>query len=170
MHVLWNSKVVAAPSYNTGGHTDSAPGWRAGHIVVSAVASSSIVEFADATTPFSNYASMVGNVSLAGDAKLYVPTRATMAPTGKLVAIVRNVNGGSFSDPGLRVRLYGTWKSVSYAPASTQLIGSGTVVNGQVVLKVHFPASLAGHAVPAYATLSGAGFIPVTTHLTVKVS
>jgi hypothetical protein len=44
------------------------------------------------------------------------------------------------------------------------------VVNGQYVLHLDLPAILVGHTIPAYATLSGPGFIPVTDHLSIKIS
>jgi hypothetical protein len=170
MHVWWDHKLAAAPAFNITGHTNSNVGWSLQHLVVTATSASSTVEFADATTPPSGYASMVGQVSLAAEANLFLPTSATVAPTGKLVAIVRTATEQTLSDPSLVVKLYGTWKSVSYGPATTQLIASGAVVGGQVVLQFHLPASLAHTTIIASATLAGADFIPVTHDLTIKVS
>lgn len=170
MHVLWGSKVVAAPSYFTGGHNNSAPGWRAGHVVVTAASTASTLEFTDATNPPLAYYAMVGEVSLSGDATLYLPTTATVAPTGKILAVVRTATGQPLVDPALVVKLYGTYKETSYAPAATQLMASGTVRSGQVTLQLHLHAAMAAHAIPAYATLNGPGFTPVTDHLKIKVS
>jgi hypothetical protein len=168
MNVLWDSNVVAAPSYDVSGHTMTDPGWRLQHLVVTATSPSSVVEFTDASTPPSVYASMVGNVSLAGDAKLYLPTIATVAPTGKLVAIVRDANQEPLVDPSLVVKLYGTYTVSPSGAPTAHLLASGNVLSGQVVLGLHLPG--AAHTFPAYATLTGPGFIPDTVHLTIKVS
>jgi hypothetical protein len=165
MHVVWDKAVVAAPSYKSSALASANPVWHPQHAVVTATLARSTLEFAGA----SNFP-MVGEASLAADAALYLPRTATLAPTGKLAAVVRMPSGPPLTDRSLTVSLYGTWKTVSYAPASTQLIASGTVVNGQAVLKLHLPASLAHKTVPAYATLSGKGFVSVTDHLKIKVS
>jgi hypothetical protein len=165
MHVVWDKAVVAAPSYKSSALSSANPVWVPQHAVVTATSASSILEFAGA----SNFP-MVGEASVAADAALYLPPTATLAPTGKLVAVVRMPSGPALTDRSLTVSLYGTWKTVSYAPASTQLIASGTVLNGQAVLKLHLPASLAHKTIPAYATLSGKGFLSVTDHLKIKVS
>jgi hypothetical protein len=165
MHVVWDKSVVAAPSYQSSPSASANPAWAPQHAVVTATSALSTLEFAGAN----NFA-MVGEASLAADAGLYLPATASSAPTGEIVAVVRMPSGPALTDRSLTVSLYGTWKTVSYAPASTQLIASGTVLNGQVVLKVHLPASLAHKSVPAYATLAGPGFVSVTDHLKIKVS
>jgi hypothetical protein len=50
------------------------------------------------------------------------------------------------------------------------LIASGTVLNGQVTLRLHLPTSLIGKTVAGVAVLSGSEFIPVKHSLTIKVS
>jgi hypothetical protein len=170
MQVLWNGHVVDAPIYKFVSPSSENSVWKLQHVVVTAASASSTLEFADATSPVTGYFSMVGNVSLAGDAKLYVPPTATVAPTGTVLAIVRTATGSALVDPSLTVQLYGTYKETSYAPAVTQLMASGSVLNGQVVLKLHLLANLAGHTIPGYVTLTGPGFAPVTDHLTIKVS
>jgi hypothetical protein len=167
MHVVWGSKVVAAPTYKT---AEAAPGWKVEHVVVTAASTSSTVEFADATTPVTAYCSMVGNVSLAGDLNLYLPTVTTVAPTGQVLAIVRTATGNPVVDPSLTVKLYGTYTETSYAPPVTVLMAEGSVRSGQAVLKLHLHAAMAGHTIPAYATLTGPGFTPRTDHLKIKVS
>lgn len=170
LHVLWDASVVAAPTYNGSFHTSSAPGWKLQHQVVTATSASSTVEFADATNPPSENPSMVGEVSLSGDAKLYLPPTPTIAPTGKLLAVVRTATGAPLVDPSLVVNLYGTYTETQYAPPVTQLMASGPVLSGQVTLQLHLHAAMAAHTIPAYATLSGPGFTPVTDHLKIKVS
>jgi hypothetical protein len=113
---------------------------------------------------------MVGNVSLSGDAKLYLPTTPTVAPTGKVLAVVRTATGAPLVDPSLMVKLYGTYKETLYAPPATQLMAEGSVRDGQVTLQLHLHAAMAAHTIPAYATLTGPGFTPVTDHLKIKVS
>jgi hypothetical protein len=174
-HVLWDGKLVAAPSFKTSSIVTSNPVWHLLHVVVTATSSRSTVEFVDATAAVDlgsvGRPSMVAEASLAGDAGLYLPATATMPPTGgKLVAVVRMPSGTPVTDPSLSVKLYGTWKTVSYAPVTTQLIATGTVVGGQAVLKVHLPASLAHKVIPAYATLSGKGFLSATDKLKIAVS
>jgi hypothetical protein len=87
-----------------------------------------------------------------------------------VLAIVRTATGTPLTDPNLTVKMYGTWKETSYAPASTQLMASGTVANGQLTLHLHLRAAMTGHSIPAYVTMSGPQYIPVTEHLTIKVS
>jgi hypothetical protein len=162
--------LVAAPSLNAKDFTNADMHWTLRREVLTATSASSTLEFADATVPESGFAGIVANASLAGDAKLYLPASTNVARTGKVIAIVRTATGAPLDYPGLAVKLYGTWKETSYAPASTQLISTGTVVNGQYVLHLDLPAILVGHTIPAYATLSGPGFIPVTDHLSIKIS
>jgi hypothetical protein len=170
VHVLWGGALVAAPSLNAKDFTNADMHWTLRREVLTATSASSTLEFADATVPESGFAGIVANASLAGDAKLYLPASTNVARTGKVIAIVRTATGAPLDYPGLAVKLYGTWKETSYAPASTQLISTGTVVNGQYVLHLDLPAILVGHTIPAYATLSGPGFIPVTDHLSIKIS
>jgi hypothetical protein len=49
-------------------------------------------------------------------------------------------------------------------------MASGPVVNGQAVLQLKLSPSLKGQKISAYATLQGAGYIPVTRRLTIKVT
>ncbi len=170
LQVLWNSHVVDSPTYKAVTPPSETPAWKLQHLIVTAASSSSTLEFADATSPVTEYFSMVGDVSLSGDAKMYLPPTAKVAPTGTVLAIVRSATGGPLADPALTVQLYGTYKETSYAPAVNQLMAQGSVLNGQVILKLHLLANLAGKTIPAYATLTGPGFAPVTDHLTIKVS
>jgi hypothetical protein len=170
MQVLWDGHVVDAPIYKFISPASENPAWKQQHVVVTASSTSSTLEFADATNPVTEYFSMVGNVSLSGDAKLYLPPTAKVAPTGTVLAIVRTATGGALDDPSLTVQLYGTYKETSYAPAVNQLMAQGSVLNGQVILKLHLLANLAGKTIPAYANLTGPGFAPVTDHLTIKVT
>lgn len=170
MQVLWNGHVVDAPIYKMVTPSSENPAWKLQHLIVTAASSSSTLEFADATSPVTGYFAMVGNVSLSGDAKMYLPPTAKVTPTGTVLAIVRTATGGPLVDPALTVQLYGTYKETSYAPAVNQLMAQGPVLNGQVILKLHLLANLAGKTIPAYATLTGPGFAPVTDHLTIKVS
>jgi len=135
MQVLWDGHVVDAPIYKFVSPAGENPAWKLQHVVVTAASTSSTLEFADATSPVTEYFSMVGNVSLSGDAKLYLPPTATVAPTGTVLAIVRTATGGALDDPALTVQLYGTYKETSYAPAVNQLMAQGSVLNGQVILK-----------------------------------
>ena len=86
------------------------------------------------------------------------------------MAVVRTATGQPLVDPSLVVNLYGTYTETQYAPPVTQLMASGPVLNGQVTLQLHLHAAMAHHTIPAYATLSGPGFTPVTDHLKIKVS
>ena len=118
--VIWGAKVVAAPTFNAKANTDADMHWALRQEVLTATSSKTTLEFADATTDQTStgYASIIGNVSLAGDAKLYLPASITLAPTGTLIAVVHTATGYAFTAPGLTVQLYGTWKqkTLSYAP------------------------------------------------------
>jgi hypothetical protein len=170
MQVLWDNAVVAAPSFKA---SDKYTGlvWELQHVVVNATSARSSVEFADATAPqdlgANGRASMVAEVSLAGVGELYVPP--IVASTGKLVAVVRTPSGQPLNDPSLAVRLYGTWATAADATPTTHLVASGAVTDGQAVLQVHLPASLAHQTIAAFATLTGPGFLPVTAKLKIMV-
>jgi hypothetical protein len=170
MHVLWDGTVVAAPSFKVS-NTFTSPIWEPQHVTVTATAALSTVEFADATAPADlgrgARSSMVAEVSFAGVADLYLP--ATAPAAAKLVAVVRTPAGQPLIDPRLSVRLYGTWKTVESATASNQLIATAAVVGGQAVLQFHLPHSLAHQSVPAFATVSGPGFLPATAKLKILV-
>ena len=174
--VSWANKLVAAPSFNAKPNTDANMHWTLRHEVLTATSTRTTLEFDDATAQTSTgYAAIVGNVSLAGDAKLYLPARATLAPTGKLVAVVQTATGYAFSDPRLTVKLYGTWKqkTTSYAPPTvvTKVIAGGPVLDGKAELTLrNIPASVIGQTVSVSAVLAGPGFIPVEHQLTIKVS
>jgi hypothetical protein len=113
---------------------------------------------------------MVGNISLAADAGLYLPPTWTMARTkGTLVAAVRSLGGAEITDPALKVRLFITWKPQQYAPPTTQQVAVSSVSAGQATLMVHMPSALAGKTVVATATLQGPKFIPVTRAFRVHV-
>ncbi len=169
--VTWGGKLVATPSFNAEPNTLANMRWALRREVLTATSAATTLEFSDATKQQpSGYSAMVGRVSLAGDAKLYLPPTATVAPTGRVLAIVRTATGAPLVDPNMTVKMYGTWKETSYAPPSTQLMASGKVLNGQVSLHLSLHAAMAGHTIPAYVVLSAPGFIPVTQHLTIKVS
>jgi hypothetical protein len=175
VHVIWGGKLVAAPTFNAKANTDADMRWALRQEVLTATSSKTTLEFADATTQTSTgYASIIANVSLAGDAKLYLPTSATLAPTSRLIAVVHTATGYAFTAPGLTVHLYGTWKqkTLSYAPPTvvTKLIGTGAVSGGQAVLRLDIPASAVGKTVAAVAVMSGSGFIPLRHSLTIRVS
>lgn len=174
--VNWANKLVASPTFNAQPNTDANMHWTLRHEVLTATSNRTTLEFADATVQTSTgYAAIIGNVSLAGDAKFYLPSQATLAPTGKLVAVVQTATGYAFSDPSLTVKLYGTWKqkTTSYAPPTvvTKVIAGGPVLDGKAELPLHsIPASAIGKTISVSAVLTGPGFIPVTHQLTIKVS
>jgi hypothetical protein len=69
----------------------------------------------------------------------------------------------------LSVRLYGTWKTSAAATATIHLIATAAAAGGQAVLQYHLPHSLAHQSVPAFATVSGPGFLPATAKLKIVV-
>jgi hypothetical protein len=170
MHVLWGNTVVAAPSFKVSDKFTS-PVWELQHVTVTATAARSTVEFADATAAADlgrgARSSMVAEVSLAGVADLYLP--ATAPAAGRLVAVVRTPAGQPLIDPRLSVRLYGTWKTSAAATATIHLIATAAAAGGQAVLQYHLPHSLAHQSVPAFATVSGPGFLPATAKLKIVV-
>ena len=78
--------------------------------------------------------------------------------------------GEPFTQTGLTVRLYASYKTASYAPATKQLLATASVVNGQAVLQLKLPASLKGQTITAHANLTGPNYIPSTTNVTIKVT
>ena len=171
MHVLWNDADVASPTYNSAGETASKMTWTLHQVVVTATSATSTVQFADDTAGITTgYASLVTDVILAADANLYLPSKATLAPTGKLTAVVRNGKGAPLTQTGLTVTLTASYKKVSYAPATKQLIATAPVSNGQAILKLKLPASLKGQTLTATATLQGPNYLPVSHTITIKVT
>jgi hypothetical protein len=173
--VIWGGKVVASAAFNAQPNTAAHMRWALRQEVLTATSASTTLEFYDVTHETSvGYSAMIGNASLAGYAKMYLPAVTSVSASGKLLAIVDTATGHALSDPSLALKLYGTWKqkTASYAPPTvvTKLIASGSVVDGQVPLQLHLPASVAGKTVAGVALLSGPGFIPVKDSLTIKVS
>ena len=175
LQVIWNGKVVAQHSYSGAGETASKINWSTGKVVVTATSTTSTLEFADAT-PVPNDgrapvgAPYVAAASMAGDANLFLPPTASLSPTGKLTAIVHNGEGEPFTQTGLTVRVYASYKTVSYAPATKQLLATAPVVNGQAVLQLKLPSSLKGQTLSAHANLTGPNYIPTTTNIMIKVT
>jgi hypothetical protein len=64
MHVFWDGKLVAAPTFNTTGRSFTDMGWKALKLVLKATSPTSTIEFADATPDKSFWGSMVTGVSL----------------------------------------------------------------------------------------------------------
>jgi hypothetical protein len=167
IHVLWGSVLAASPSTSITGKTQSNVGWTHHSVVVSATGTSSTLEFADAST---GYPSMVGNISLVAEAKLFTPATLTLKGThGTLVVYVRSLSGSPITDPYLTVALYGTWKPTSYAPSTTSELASVPLGNGQASLLVHLPSSLSHKTISGMVTLSGPEFLPTAQKLTIHV-
>jgi Protein of unknown function (DUF642) len=171
MHVLWNDADVASPTYSSAGETASKMHWTLHQVVVTATSTSSTVQFADDTAGITvGYPSLVTDVILAADASLFLPAKASLAPTGKLTAIVHDGKGAPLTQTGLTVSLTADVKTVSYAPGTEQVIATAPVVNGQAVLKLKLPASAKGQTIKATATLKGPNYIPATRTVTIKVT
>jgi hypothetical protein len=170
LQVIWNGSVVAQHSYSGAGETSSKINWSTGKVVVTATSTTSTLEFADATPVPGDGAPYVAAASMAADANLFLPPTASLAPTGKITAVVHNGEGEPFTQSGLTVRLYATYKTVSYAPATKQLLATASVVNGQAVLQLKLPASLKGQTITAHANLTGPDYIPTTTNIMIKVT
>ena len=83
VHVLWGGALVAAPSLNAKGFTNADMQWTLRREVLTATSASSILEFADATVPEDGFPAIVANVSLAGDAKLYLQASTTVVRTAR---------------------------------------------------------------------------------------
>jgi hypothetical protein len=175
LDVAWNGVVVATRTFDTAGRSSTKMGWAHRGAVVTASKTSTVISFADATPNLPHgcapsAASAIGEVSLWGDAVLYLPTSATLPPAGALTAVVRTAAGTPLNYPALTVKLYGAIKQVSYAPPVVELLATGAVANGEVALHLRLPSSQAGKTFSAYATLSGPNYLSVTRRLTIKVS
>ena len=64
MHVFWDGKLVAAPTFDTTGRSFTDMGWKALRVTVMATSPTSTIEFTDATPDKSFWGSMVTGVSL----------------------------------------------------------------------------------------------------------
>ena len=171
LHVLWNDADVASPTYDSAGESPTKMNWTLHQVVVTATSASSTVQFADDTPGITvGYPSLVTDVILAADASLYLPAKATLAPTGRLTAIVHNGKGAPLTQAGLTVSLYATFKQVSYAPATSHLIATAPVSNGQAVLRLKLPASLKGQTLTVTATLQGSNYVTTRHTLKLKVA
>jgi hypothetical protein len=179
INVMWDDKLVATPIFSYANKSANNPAWKLYHAVVTASSASSVLEFVydpqctgSTECADTQYGPMISEITLNGDAKLYLPPSISLGPTGPLLAVVRGVNGSAFTDPNLTVTLVGTWqqKVASYAPPIivTKQLATATVVNSVATLRLSgIPTSMAGHTVTATATLTGPGF--VTTSDTVKI-
>ena len=175
VRVSWSGAVVATRTFDSAGHTSTKMGWARRRAVVTATKTTTTLEFSDATSVFAHgcapaNASTIGEVSLFGDAVLKMPSSITLAPRAKLLALVNTAAGSPLNDPALRVELDGGVKVASYLPPEMEELASAKIVNGQVALQLHLPASMAGKTVHASATLSGPNYLTVTHKLTIKVS
>jgi hypothetical protein len=169
MHVFWDQGLVSTPTFKISGHSATNVGWSLHRLIVTGKSATSTLEFADVTRNTVYYGSMVGNISLAAIANLFVPTSLKTGLSGNLVAFVRSATGAPITDQALKVTLYGSFKAYSYAPPVTQELAAGPVDNGQVTLRLHLPSSLAGKTVSASVTMAGPEYITVTHMLTIKV-
>lgn len=170
MQVLWNGKVVASHSYSGAGETTSKINWSTNKVVVTATSTSSTLEFANATPVAGAGAPYLADASMAGLANLFLPATASLAPAGKLTAVVHNGVDEPFTLPGLTVRLYGSYKTASFAPATKHLLATAQVVKGQAVLHLKLPSSLKGQTIIAHADLTGPNYISTTKPITIKVT
>jgi hypothetical protein len=184
INVMWDGKLVETPTFVYSNKAANNPTWKQYHAVVTASSASSELEFVydpQCAPPGSSacsdteYGPMISEVTLNGDAKLYLPPSITLPPAGPLLAVVRGANGQAFSDPNLVVTLVGTWqqKVTSYAPpiVVTKQLASAAVVNSVATLHlVGIPASMAGHTVTATATMVGPGFVTTSETLRIKIS
>jgi hypothetical protein len=170
MQVLWNGKVVAQHSYSGAGETTSKMNWSTNKVVVTATSTSSTLEFADATPVAGGGAAYLTNASMAGLANLFLPATARLAPTGKLTVIVHNGVDEPLNVPGLTVRLYGSYKTSSYAPATKHLLATAPVVKGQAVLHLKLPSSAKGQTITAHADLTGPNYIATMKPITIKIT
>jgi hypothetical protein len=169
LHVFWEQGLVSTPSFRIAGHTATNVGWSRHHLIVTAKSGSSVLEFADVTPDNFYYGAMVGNISMAATAKLFVPTSLKTGLSGQLVAFVTSAGGAPITDQALKVTLYGGIKAFSYSPPVTQKLATGPVQNGRVTLQFHLPSSEAGKTVSAYVTMAGPQYMAVTHSLTIKV-
>lgn len=64
MHVFWESRLVAAPTFDTAGHSDSSMGWVDMHVTVDATRTRSVVTFADVSAGDTAYGATLDDVSL----------------------------------------------------------------------------------------------------------
>lgn len=181
INVMWNNKLVAAPVYSTAGANLNNIQWKLDHLVVQATSTSSVLTFAfdpacqAAACNQAQYATLISEVILNGDAQLYLPPSITLAPNAKLLAVVRSTTGTAFTDPNLTVKLVGTWeqKIASYAPPVlvTKVLATATVSDSVAALQLQgIPASEKGKTITATATMTGPGFIPVTKTVKIKIA
>ncbi|MGO9658528.1 MAG: hypothetical protein ACLQVK_24210 [Acidimicrobiales bacterium] len=182
-NVMWDDKLVAAPVYSNAGTSTADVQWKLDHVVVLASSTSSLLTFAYDPPCQGNvcgdtvYGTMVSEVTLNADAQLYLPPSITLAPTGKLLAVVRSTNGTAFTDPNVTVTLVGSWqnKVASYAPpvVVTKQLAVASVVNSVASLQLQgVPVPGAGKTltITATATMTGPGFVTQVKTLKIHIS
>jgi hypothetical protein len=182
-NVMWDNKLVAAPVYSNAGTSTADVQWKLDHLVVLASSTSSVLTFAydppcrGSVCNYTVYGTMVSEVTLNADAQLYLPPSITLAPTGKLLAVVRSTNGTAFTDPNVTVTLVGSWqnKVASYAPpvVVTKQLAVASVVNSVASLQLQgVPVPGAGKTltITATATLTGPGFVTQVKTLKIHIS
>ncbi len=108
---------------------------------------------------------------VAHKALLYAPTLRRIGITGKLRVFVRTPDGKPISDPAFAVKLYGTWKDASYAPASPHLLAKASPVGGVAVLGFEIASQLRGRSIVLQVIGGGKGYQPASSpQQTVRVS
>jgi hypothetical protein len=172
INVIWNGSVVTSKNFTAASSASAPFSWSHETSIVTAASTSSTLEFAESLTPANAtlYGPLVTGVTLAGYARVYLPTTVNVTLTGKIIAVVRNGTNTTLNVGGLTVTLYGKTKTVSYAPAVTELLATAPVAKGQATLQLHLAASLKGQTVPAYAILRGPNYLPQTINLNLKVT
>ena len=61
------------------------------------------------------------------------------------------------------VRLYGTWKDASYAPASPHLLAKASPVGGAAMLGFEIPSKLRGRSIVLQVIGGGKGYQPASS-------
>jgi hypothetical protein len=100
---------------------------------------------------------------VAHKALLYAPTLTRIGVTGKLKVFVRTPDGRPITDPGFVVRLYGTWKDASYAPASRHVLAKASPVGGVAVLGFELPSKLGGRSILLQVVGGGKAYQPASS-------
>ncbi len=98
-------------------------------------------------------------------ASVLLPSISRLPRSGSLTASVRSSGGSAITDPGLVLKLYGTWKDTPSAAASAHLLATAAPDRGLARFSYTLPASLSGTKVQLRVAGIGSGYRPVSSPL-----
>ena len=100
-------------------------------------------------------------VTVLHKALLFLQPEASVRLAGHLQAVVRTPDGHPITDKTLKLTVYGIWKNVSYAPATSHKLETTSPVGGIARFNFNLPRALVNKPILLRVTGSGASYQPI---------